>query len=254
METIICEKCGYVFDARDRFCEACGAIRKTAAAREMPAPPPPAPARACKNCNTPLGDEDNFCIACGTPAGAPSQGQGEDSPRPFWEISGSMLRKFWYLIPIAVIVIALVLILIFSRKGSNNPSTTPEAGTPEPTAAISEPATLPPATPVPVTPAPATPEPVNELEQLVLEGENRLYTREELIGKSAYELSILRNGMFALSGKIFSRNKEVKAFFEACDWYTPYSEDDGKVRAKFNTFQKANVDLILALERELGYR
>ena len=86
------------------------------------------------------------------------------------------------------------------------------------------------------------------LEQLVLEGENRYYTRDELSGKTAYELSILRNGMYAMVGKIFQKNMEVKSFFEACDWYRPLTTGD--VRNKFNGFQSANVDLIATIEAE----
>ena len=41
------------------------------------------------------------------------------------------------------------------------------------------------------------------LEFWVIAGSGRYYTREELEQASEFELSVLRNGMYALSGKIF---------------------------------------------------
>lgn len=93
-----------------------------------------------------------------------------------------------------------------------------------------------------------------ELKQLILEGKDRYYSKDELMGKSQTELTMLRNGMFALSGKEFVKNMDVKAFFEGCDWYTPISSDDAVIESKINDFQKKNADLIVEVEKELGYR
>lgn len=91
-------------------------------------------------------------------------------------------------------------------------------------------------------------EPKSELEKLVLEGNQRYYTEDDLADKSDYELSILRNGMFALSGKQFVKNQEVKKFFEACDWYSPDTTDDDVVRGRFNDYQIQNLELIQMFE------
>ncbi len=88
----------------------------------------------------------------------------------------------------------------------------------------------------------------SELEYMVLQGNQRYYSENELLGRSAYELSILRNGLFALSGKQFVINQEVKAFFEACTWYSPNTEDDDVVKSRFNQYQKSNLEMILQIE------
>ena len=89
----------------------------------------------------------------------------------------------------------------------------------------------------------------NPLEILVLDGEKRIYTDEELTNCSDYELMILRNGMYALSGRRFVKNQEVIAFFTACDWYVPDVEDDDIVYNRMNDFQKENLDRIRQVEK-----
>ncbi|MGI6153784.1 MAG: DUF5050 domain-containing protein [Christensenellaceae bacterium] len=103
------------------------------------------------------------------------------------------------------------------------------------------------------TPTPH-PQPTTELGELVFQGKERNYTRDELLNKSKYDLSILRNGMFALSGKEFVKNMEVKAFFEGCSWYAPDTSDDDVILSRFNNYQKSNIDLISEVEKELGYK
>lgn len=90
----------------------------------------------------------------------------------------------------------------------------------------------------------------SELEKIILEGNKRYYTEGEIQNKSSYELSLLRNGLFALSGKTFVENQEVKAFFENCDWYSPDTEDSNIVKSRFNEYQNANLDLIISIENE----
>lgn len=94
----------------------------------------------------------------------------------------------------------------------------------------------------------------DSLEQLVLEGATRRYSRSELTDKSEYELSILRNGMFAISGKRFSKNREVIDYFNACSWYEPRYDSDSDARARMNDYQLDNLDLIISVERDKGYR
>ena len=89
------------------------------------------------------------------------------------------------------------------------------------------------------------------LEELVLEGNQRYYTKDDLKDKTEYELSILRNGLYALSGKIFVKNQEVKDFFENCTWYKGDTEDDSIVKSRFNQYQEANLKMILEVEKNL---
>lgn len=93
-----------------------------------------------------------------------------------------------------------------------------------------------------------------DLEKLVLESNQRNFSREEIIDKSEYELSILRNGIYALSGKIFTVNMKIKEYFESKDWYKGISADDTVIKEKFNKYQASNLALIRQIEKERGYR
>ncbi len=92
------------------------------------------------------------------------------------------------------------------------------------------------------------------LEALVLAGKERYFKDEELKGRTKYELSILRNGMYAMSGLEFKKNRELKDFFNGCDWYKPDTTDANAVFKRMNKYQTANVNKIVKLEKELGYR
>lgn len=130
------------------------------------------------------------------------------------------------------------------------PEPTPElTATPEPTATPTPTPTLTP-TPKPTTAAEAH----AALETLVLEGIERNYTKQELQKYSKYELSVLRNGMYAYSGLIFDSNGQVRQFFEDCDWYDPDTKNSNTVYKRFNTHQTANVNTIVEVEKEKGYR
>jgi hypothetical protein len=142
---------------------------------------------------------------------------------------------------------------------TEEPTASPSAE-PSPTPAVTaspEVTISPSATPKPTATPRATPTAAPDaaaLEALVLEGRERKYTRDELKNMSEYQLMILRNGMFALSGKRFSRNQKVIDFFSACDWYEPKYSADADVTAKMNDYQKANLNLIIEIEKDKGYR
>ena len=92
------------------------------------------------------------------------------------------------------------------------------------------------------------------LQKLVQEGRERYFTEAELENKTAFELSILRNGMYALSGLRFVKNESLREFFENCDWYAPDTTDAETVYARFNKYQKGNVAAIVKIEKAKGYR
>lgn len=146
-----------------------------------------------------------------------------------------------------------------SALPSETPTIEPTASpAPTPEATASPLATPSPSlTPSPTATPSATPASTKEadwLEALVLEGRERNYTRSELKNMSEYQLMILRNGMFALSGKRFSRNQKVIDFFSACDWYEPKYSEDADAQAKMNDYQKSNLNLIIEVEKDKGYR
>ncbi len=92
------------------------------------------------------------------------------------------------------------------------------------------------------------------LEFWIIAGSGRCYTREELERASEFELSVLRNGMYAVSGKIFTLNHQIEDYFSQFKWYLPDTEDDEIVRSRMNSCQIENIIRILEVEREKGYQ
>ena len=90
-----------------------------------------------------------------------------------------------------------------------------------------------------------------EIDNLIFQGEYRYYSYSELADKSEWELCIIRNGMFALSGKIFTGNVWCIDYFPSRSWYTPVKSN---VRDEMNDYQKENVRLITRIEEEYGWR
>lgn len=64
------------------------------------------------------------------------------------------------------------------------------------------------------------------------------------------EIGYIRNGVYALSGKIF-KTKKYADFFGAQSWYHGTSPTDSVIAKKFNDFQKKNLELLLAYESAL---
>ena len=117
-------------------------------------------------------------------------------------------------------------------------------------------------TPIPVdapTPSPVPvldrePTPDEKLAAFIYEGKDRYYTRDELIYRDENELAMIRNGMYALSGKIFERNMEAKEFFENCSWYEGTTASDSAAMSEFTYYQLQNLQLILYVEKDKGFR
>lgn len=74
--------------------------------------------------------------------------------------------------------------------------------------------------------------------------------RQELLQFTLEEIGYLRNGVYALSGKIF-QTKEYARYFSAQDWYRAAEKSDSRVTEQFNDYQKKNLEIILAYEKEL---
>ncbi|MDL2289443.1 YARHG domain-containing protein [Clostridia bacterium OttesenSCG-928-F22] len=104
---------------------------------------------------------------------------------------------------------------------------------------------IPTLTPEPIYPSNGTNTPLNEL---ILEGDKRYYTDNELYSLELAELRILRNGMYALSGKIFESNDLLDYFIEF-SWYQPEQSD---VYDRLNEYQKGNITKIQQIEKEKG--
>ena len=86
---------------------------------------------------------------------------------------------------------------------------------------------------------------------LVIEKLDReVIKRSELYEFTQEELGYLRQGIYALSGKIFSQAK-YDEFFSYFNWYEGTGGSDKELYQTFNEFQLANYDIIAGYQREV---
>lgn len=85
-------------------------------------------------------------------------------------------------------------------------------------------------------------------EYILPDSDKRYYTESELSNLTIYELRIARNELYARHGRIFN-DASLQAYFDACSWYhgTVEASDFNEERI-FNSYEKANRDLIKKLE------
>ncbi len=77
--------------------------------------------------------------------------------------------------------------------------------------------------------------------------EHRPYSQEEVSLLNWFELTILRNELFAMQGYVFS-TEWLAAYFESQDWYSPSPgfTTAAEFSTEFTNEQQANIDLFLA--------
>lgn len=76
---------------------------------------------------------------------------------------------------------------------------------------------------------------------------------EDIYGLDQVTMGYIRNGIYALSGKIF-QTKSYQDFFSSQPWYVPYSQDGSAIKKRFNNYQNHNLTICLDYEREMGWR
>lgn len=90
-------------------------------------------------------------------------------------------------------------------------------------------------------------------EYILPDSNSRYLTKDDLAGLSKEECRIARNEIFARYGRKFN-DEELQAYFDSCSWYegtvAPEEFDDSVL----NGYEKANRDLIVEYEQEMGYR
>lgn len=89
-----------------------------------------------------------------------------------------------------------------------------------------------------------------DLNNMIRKLDQQTIQRQELLQFTPEEIEHLRNGIYALSGKLFKAKKYAQ-YFNAQSWYEGTGASDSEVSKKFNAFQKENLDIILAYEKEL---
>jgi hypothetical protein len=79
------------------------------------------------------------------------------------------------------------------------------------------------------------------------EGSTRYLNHSDLVGKSSWQLRIMRNEIYARHGFIF-QSQDLRDYFGKQSWYSGYTTDAGEVYRSFSAIEKANVDLIKSYE------
>lgn len=77
--------------------------------------------------------------------------------------------------------------------------------------------------------------------------------RWELEGLSKEDLKIARNEIYARHGRMF-QDAGLQAYFNSCSWYTPSIAPEDFKESMLNEVEIANRDMIVAYEKEMGYR
>jgi hypothetical protein len=75
----------------------------------------------------------------------------------------------------------------------------------------------------------------------------RLLDRSDLLDKSAFDLKVMRNEIYARHGYIF-RLPDMRSYFSGQAWYTPQYQD---VTGMLTPIEKGNIELIRRYERQL---
>ena len=86
----------------------------------------------------------------------------------------------------------------------------------------------------------------SSVQGLYPEGSTRYLTDGDLIGKSRYDLKIMRNEIFARHGYIFKSNPDMVEYFNNQSWYTPRYYD---VTSMLSNIEQANVKKIQTYEK-----
>lgn len=90
-------------------------------------------------------------------------------------------------------------------------------------------------------------------EYLLPDSDHKFLTKEDLNGFDAEMCRIARNELYARHGRKFSEI-ELQAYFDRCSWYEGTIEGDIFQESILNEYEIANRDLIVAYEKEMGYR
>ena len=78
---------------------------------------------------------------------------------------------------------------------------------------------------------------------------------EDLYLLSKDEVALLRNELYARHGYSF-KNETYRNFFMDKTWYYPDPNltESGKVESRVNSYEKANKELIIQYEKDMGWR
>lgn len=90
-------------------------------------------------------------------------------------------------------------------------------------------------------------------EYMLYGSDSRYITESELTGMSEWELRVARNEIFARHGRRF-KDTALQSYFDNLSWYYGYISPENFKEDSLNKYEKANLDVIIEFEKEMGYR
>lgn len=96
-------------------------------------------------------------------------------------------------------------------------------------------------------------DPMSRFLEFVDSCDTMYFTREDIEGFDKDMAMFCRNAPYAHEGRKF-KSDTVREFFNNWKWYYPYIEADAFQETMLNDCERANKDLIVAYEKEMGYK
>jgi N-acetylmuramoyl-L-alanine amidase len=90
-------------------------------------------------------------------------------------------------------------------------------------------------------------------DELLPESRTRNLTEADLKGKSAWELTLIRNEIYARHGYIFKR-AELSSYFKKRSWYRPKTGDQDQIWRQMSETERRNVEFILEYQNRTDLR
>lgn len=75
----------------------------------------------------------------------------------------------------------------------------------------------------------------------------------DIAGMSKEQCRLARNEIYARHGRLFD-DPELQAYFNSCSWYSGYISPSNFDESVLNAYEKANLEVIVAYEKDMGYR
>lgn len=109
-----------------------------------------------------------------------------------------------------------------------------------------------------VTPDPPSPpqRTISSSDYILPYADSRRYTESEIKTLSKSEMNYALNEIYAREGRLF-KDQQLQNYFNSKSWYHGYIDPatfDSDIPAHLNTYERYNVDLIVRVEKQLGYR
>ena len=226
--------------------------------------------KICPNCQTPNTDDSVFCENCGAPIGA-AQSVDVNQPSPTPYIYDDVPKRtdggknntaiiIAVIIAVAIIVAAVAAAVII--KGGKKSETAPES-----TVSVSDESTEPTTaqavetttqattqTTTQTTTQPTTRRTTREYyeDEYLYPSDSQYISYSELDYMSKEEVRRVLNEMYARHGARFEHKDNI-AYFNSQSWYTARCSME-EAEKHFNKYERANRDLIVQYEKDMGWR